>query len=71
VRTSELAQVLFAGLLQRLGAQHRNEAMIEAGKQLSDRITSNEAEGAEPRKRPSAACEVVRDKSAEADHQET
>ena len=60
MRTSDLAQALFAGLLQRLGAQHRNEAMIELGKRLAERITSNEAVVAEPRKRPSATCKVAR-----------
>jgi hypothetical protein len=45
--------------------------MIEAGKRLADRLTNNQAEGAEPRKRPSAAYEVASDKAAEADHKET
>jgi len=63
VRTSALAQALFAGLLQRLGAQHRNEAMIEAGKRLAKRIISDEAEGAAPIQRPSAACELARDQT--------
>jgi len=68
MRTTELAVALLAALLQRLGAQHRNEAMIDAGKRLADRITNNEAEGAEPRKRPSTACELASDKAAEVDH---
>ena len=42
MRTSDLAVALLAGLLQRLGAQHRNEAMIDAGKRLAERITGTE-----------------------------
>ena len=43
MRTSDLAVALLAGLLQRLGAQHRNEAMIDAGKRLAEHITRTEA----------------------------
>ena len=43
MRTSDLAVALLAGLLQRLGAQHRNEAMIDAGKRLAEHITSADA----------------------------
>ena len=43
MRSSDLAVALLAGLLQRLGAQHRNEAMIDAGKRLAEHITRTEA----------------------------
>jgi len=65
VRTSGLAEALLTGLLQRLGTQHRSEAMIDAGKRLAERIVSNEAGAAEPRKRPGTACEVARNTAVE------
>jgi len=68
MRTSDLAVALLAGLLQRLGAQHRNEAMIDAGKRLAERITGTET-GAPNQERGRALLAMARDRAAEADQQ--
>ena len=68
MRTSDLAVALLAGLLQRLGAQHRNEAMIDAGKRLAEHITSADAV-APNQEKGRVLLAMARDKAAEADQQ--
>ena len=68
MRSSDLAVALLAGLLQRLGAQHRNEAMIDAGKRLAEHITRTEA-GAPNQGRGRVLLAMAGDKPAEPDQQ--